>query len=340
MPRKTKMNDLTDAESIASVNPDNARLKQDFLSYLKSVQRSPGTIHGYENDLDIFFVYCAKYLGNKPFASVTKRDLVSFQNWLINENGNSPARVRRIKSAISSLSNYITNILDDEPEFKDFRSIVRKIESPVNQPVREKTVFTDAQLEGLLNALVADEQYEKACVLALAMYSGRRKSELVRFKIDDFKDDNLVCNGALYKTSEPVKTKGFGLGKYIYCYTLAKKFKPYYDMWVDHMKQHGIESVWLFPNENDPSEQMNPSTLNSWALSFSNMLGADFYWHSMRHNFCTYLVRAGLPDGVIQEIIGWSSADMVKVYTDIEADEQIAMWFKDGEISAPNELGL
>ena len=106
LPRSTQMNDLTSPELVAQVNPENLRLKKDFLDYLKSVQRSPGTIRGYENDLDIFFVYCMKNLGNKNFASVSKRDLVSFQNWLINENGNSPSRVRRIKSAISSLSNF------------------------------------------------------------------------------------------------------------------------------------------------------------------------------------------------------------------------------------------
>lgn len=52
------------------------------------------------------------------------------------ENGNSPARVRRVKAALSSLSNYIENILDDE--YEDFRPIIRKIENPQNTPVREK----------------------------------------------------------------------------------------------------------------------------------------------------------------------------------------------------------
>lgn len=47
MPRKTKMNDLTSPELIAQVNPGNARLKQDFIDYLRSMQRSPGTINGY-----------------------------------------------------------------------------------------------------------------------------------------------------------------------------------------------------------------------------------------------------------------------------------------------------
>jgi len=35
--------------------------------------------------------------------------------------------------------------------------------------------------------------------------------------------------------------------------------------------------------------------------------------------------------------VGWTSADMVRVYTDIESEEQIGMWFKDGEITTANK---
>ena len=332
MPRKTKMNDLTSQELVSKINPENIRLKKDFLNYLQSLQRSAGTIRGYENDLDIFFVYCMKNLGNKNFVDVSKRDLVSFQNWLINENGNSPSRVRRIKSAISSLSNFVESILDDEPEFKDFRSIIRKIESPVNQPVREKTVLSDEQLDGLLTILTEKGQFEKACMLALAMCSGRRKAELVRFKVDDFKSENLVCGGALYKTSETIRTKGFGLGKYIYCYTLAKKFKPYFDNWMEFREQHNIKSIWLFPMHGNDEEQMKPETLNSWAITFGNLLGVDLYWHCLRHYFTTHLARSGLPDGVIQEIIGWTSADMVRIYKDLTTEEQLEQYFDENGI--------
>jgi len=335
------MNDLTSPELVALVNPENLRLKKDFLDYLRSVQRSPGTIHGYENDLDIFFVYCMKNLGNKNFAKVSKRDLVSFQNWLINENGNSPSRVRRIKSALSSLSNFIEAILDDEEEFRNFRSIVRKIESPVNQPVRDKTVLSDEQLNCLLQTLSDNGKYEKACMVALAMHSGRRKSELVRFRVDDFKDENLVCGGALYKTSEPMKTKGFGLGKYIYCYTLAKGFKPYLDRWMEQREKDGIDSEWLFPLRDDTTQQMKPETLNSWALSFGKILGVDFYWHSLRHYLTSYLARAGIPDGAIQKLIGWEDISMVGVYKDIDAEEEIGMYFSsDGEFQVDRKKNI
>lgn len=339
MSRKTIINSITSPELIAQINPDNARLKDDFLEYLKSVQRSPGTIAGYRNDLEIFFVWVLQNAKNKFFVDVSKRDLVAFQNWMINENKNSPSRVRRIKAAISSLSNFVENILDDEPEFRGFRSIVRKIENPALQPVREKTVWEDDELEELLDKLVEKQAYDRACYLALAMYSGRRKSELCRFRVSDFDDDKLVCDGALYKSS-PIKTKGRSGGKFIPCYTLAKKFKPYLQMWLDERKRIGLESEWLFPLKANTAEHIGVATANSWANAFTRLSGRDFYAHSIRHYFTTSLARAGIPDGVIQSIVAWESSDMVRLYTDIEADEQIGMYFSNGDISVPDKKGF
>lgn len=337
MSRKTQQNDITSQELLAQVNPQNKELLSDFLSYLKSVQRSEMTIRGYENDIQIAWVWGLKNNGNKPFVEWTKRNIISYQNWLLDKNKNSPARIRRLKAALSSLSNYIESVLDDE--FPNFRNIINKVESPVNRPVREKTVWEDEALEKLLTTLMEQEEYEKACMLALAIYSGRRKAELCRFRVSDFNDANLVCDGALYK-SAPIKTKGRGGGKYINCYTLAKKFKPYFDTWMSAREQLGIQSEWLFPSPSDMSEQIGVGTLNSWANTFSRMTGRDFYFHSLRHAFTTSLVRAGIPDNVITQIVGWESADMCKVYTDIDADEQIGMYFKNGDISTPEKRSI
>ena len=334
------MNSITSPELLAQVNGNNRELKKEFLNYLKAINRSEGTIRQYGSDLDIFFCWVLQNAGNKDFNKITKRDIIAFQGWLINDNQNSPARVRRLKATISSLSNFCENILSDEEEdYASFRSIVRKIENPPLQPVREKTVWEEEELEELLKKLTDSGEFEKACMLALGVYSGRRKSELCRFRVSDFQDDKLVCGGALYK-SDPIRTKGRGDGKIIPCYTLAKKFQPYLDNWLKERKEKQIESEWLFPDQNDPNGQIAISTLNSWANVFSRMSGRDFYWHSLRHAFTTGLAKAGIPDGVIQSIVSWESADMVRLYKDIDADEEIGMYFQDGEIRAPERKTL
>lgn len=334
MSRKTKMNSITTPELLAQVNPENKQLLADFMDYLRSVQRSETTIHGYENDIQIAWVWCLQNNNNTFFVNWTKRNIVAYQNWLFNSNENSPARIRRLKAALSSLSNYICNVLDDE--FPNFRNIINKVENPVNRPVREKTVWEDEELENLLDTLIKKKKYDKACYLALAMYSGRRKAELCRFRVSDFDEDKLVCGGALYK-SAPIKTKGRGGGKIINCYTLAKKFKPYFDLWMAFRKEKGISSEWLFPDKANLSEHIPISTANSWSNTYTRLSGKPSYIHSLRHYFTTSLAKAGIPDGVIQSIVAWESGDMVRLYKDIDADEEIGMYFKDGEIATPDK---
>ena len=334
------MNVITSPELIEQINKDNINLKNDFLNYMRATHKSLGTINAYDSDLNIFFVWVLQNANNKKFIDINKRDIIAYQNWLIYDNGNSSARVRRLKAAISSLSNYCENILaDDDPDFKDFRSIVRKIENPPMQAAREKTVWEESELDELLSKLVELKSYERACYLALAMCSGRRKAELCRFKVSDFDDTRLVCDGALYK-SAPIKTKGRGGGKMINCYTLAKKFKPYLDLWLKEREKLGIKSEWLFPNKVNMDEHILISTANSWAETYTRLSGKECYIHSLRHYFTTSLAKAGIPDGVIQSIIAWTSADMVKLYKDIDADEEIGMYFKNGEISVADKKGL
>ena len=340
MGRKTKCNKITTPELLAQILPANKALQKEFLAYLKGINRSPSTIAGYENDLDIFFVWNLQN-DNKPFQKITKRDLVRYQSWLINENENSSSRVRRLRSAISSLSNYIENIIADEDEdFAGFRSIVKKIEAPPLEATREKTVWSDAEINDLLGKLVDEKQFEKACCVALAAFSGRRKSELMRYRIDFFCKENLIADGALYMTPK-IKTKGRGTtGKMLQTYILAKRFQPYLDLWVEERKTKGTESDWLFPDPLSPSQPRKASTLNSWATTFSKMLNRPVYWHSYRHAFTSMLLEAGLPENVVTEILGWSSAEMVRHYDDRPVSDQIGKYFKGGEVVAPEARGL
>lgn len=325
MARKTVRHKITSPELIEQINPDNQDLIDGFLEYLVSVGKSPTTIEAYTSDLNIAFVWCLTELNNKFFVEWTKRDVQKFQGYLIKHCELNSCRIRRLKACLSSLSNYIENILDDE--FPNFRNIINKIESPPKVAAREKTVFTEEEVKMLLDTLIEQKKYDKACLVALAAYGGRRKSELVRFKVSDFDDSHLICEGALYE-SDFIKTKGRGVnGKQLQCRTLAKEFKPYFDMWMNYRKEKGIESDWLFYNKENPNKQMNVSTLNGWYDGFSNIVGKDFYLHSLRHFFCSALIRAGIPASVIKDMVGWESVEMVDLYSDLSSSESFAKYF-------------
>lgn len=327
--RTTVYNNITSDEKMAQVNPENIQLENDFLEYLASIDRAKSTIKQYKANLHVFWCWNLDNNKNKFFVDLTKREISKFQSHAMSVWGWSPKRIRTVKATISSLSNYIENILDDE--FEGYKPIVRKIESPADVAVRTKTVFSENELQALLDRLVEAGSYMKACALALAMNNGRRKAELPRFKVSYFDDSNLICEGALYKTPEKIMTKGRGSrGKMLDVYTLAGAFKPYFDLWMNERKKLGIKSEWLFPKFKDGKwidEQIDTILLDSWGNTFSKMLEKPFYWHSLRHYFTTKLSMANLPESVIQEIIGWESSDMVRLYDDQTAESQFDKYF-------------
>lgn len=327
--RKTVYNAITSEEKLKQVNEDNLQLEDDFLEYLISTDRANTTIIQYRAVLHIFWCWNLENNKNKPFVELTKREIARFQNNALNVWGWSPRRMRMAKSVMRSLENYIINILDED--YPDYKRIWDKIESPVNEAVREKSVFTNEELQNLLDILVDRKEYMKACFVALAMYSGRRKAELARFKVSYFTDENLICDGALYKSPEKITTKGRGQrGKPLYVYTLAKPFKPYFDLWIEERQRLGIESDWLFPLFRDgkwQDEQTSPNTFDSWARSFSKILNKPWYPHSMRHRFVTALSEQGIPDSVIKDVVGWTDVSLVSVYCDTEAEDSFDSYF-------------
>lgn len=329
--RTTVYNNITSPEKLMQVNPDNLQLEEDFLEYLVSIDKSKGTIKQYRANLHVFWCWNLDFNKNKFFVDLTKREISKFQSHAMTTWGWSSKRLRTVKATISSLSNYIENILDDE--FEGYKSIVNKIESPADTAVREKTVFTSEELQRLLDILVNSGQYMKACALSLAMCGGKRKAELARFKVSYFDKGNLICEGALYKTPEKIMTKGRGSkGKMLDVYVLAKEFQPYLDLWIEERKKLGIKSEWLFPRYKAGKwldEQIKPVTLDSWAVTFTRLIGnpeKPFYWHCIRHYFTTDLLDK-LPESVVQQIQGWSSSDMLRIYDDRSNDQQLEKYF-------------
>lgn len=324
MGRTTVYNEITNDEKISRINSKNKELMNDFLDYLVSIDRSPNTISQYKSDLLIFFCWNIENNNNKYFVDLTKREVAKFQKYAMTEWKWSSNRLSRVKSCLSSLSNYIENILDDEIE--NYRSIIRKVESPVKKPVREKTIITDQEVDDVLRKLVNDKKYSIACAFALAAFSGARKSELLRFKISYFDNENIMKDAALYKTPETIQTKGRGSqGKASIKYTLLD-FKKYLDLWINEKKEKGFtDSEYIFSNPS--GEVMTVGSLDSYAQTITKYLGKPFYFHALRHQLCTRLFKLGVPSDVIQAYFNWSSADMLSVYNDSEASDSFGKFF-------------
>jgi len=316
-------NNLTDDWS--KVSSENQNLVKDFIRYCKSNDKSPHTIKQYEEWLKVFFCWNYKENGDKFYINLKKRDFVYYFGWC-RDLGMSANRIASLKSVLSSLSSEIELLYEDE--YPNFHNQLRGLEPIKISVVRPKTVISNADMIKILEGLVDAKEYQTACYLALACSSGCRKAELLQMKPGFFTEAAEVFDGYMYCTPE-IRTKGSGKrGKILKKYVIKEMFKPFFDLWMDERKQLGIEVDSLFVTcKNGQYLPATISTANSFAAKISKMFNIEYYTHSSRHFFCTSLKRMKLPDDVITMIIGWSSSDMLKIYSDIPEEEVLEDFF-------------
>lgn len=344
MPRKTVKSLTVTQQDIDNFHEEHKALISEFISYKSAEGKSKETLKVYLNNLYLFFNYFEKNckIKGKPkmFYQLKVKDIISFQSLLINL-GLSGARIANLRSTISSLCNYCENILAEDEDFEEyanFRNPVGKVKAPMKEEVREKTVLTDSQCQDYLDRLVEEKRFQQACAFALAWSSGRRKSELLRIKRSFISDENIKF-GSLYKSPCKIQTKG----KMLEVYVIKNKFKPYFDLWMNERKELGvpdeIDDIFVKKTK-DGWQPAKLSQLNYYADVFSKDMGISFYFHALRHNFTTELLKAGLPEAVVQQIVGWSSLDMVVHYDDREKDELLADYFSEEGIKQKEVKGL
>jgi integrase len=302
MGRKTEKILLTTPEEIEKILPENKELMEDFINYLETTDHSPKSIIVYKNNLLIFFVYLMKKEKNIDFVNVKKRHILNFQNHMV-KNGLSPARIRNIKSTLSSCSLFIESMLDEEPKWENFRNIINKIPSPTLAPVREKTVLSDEQLEFLLDKLVEMNKIQIATFVAFSAFSGTRKAETIQYQRSWFTNEN--CKNGLYVTPE-IRTKGHGVaGKKLQKYCLKSKVDKYLELWDKVRQEKSVEIDDLFVTKRKGEWiPASISTVDSWMATCGKILGVPNYAHMYRHFFVSFLRRENIPIDIIKDIVG------------------------------------
>jgi len=323
MPRKTFRKVITDDESVANINPKNKKISELFLKE-KDTRSSSATIKGYQSDLNIFFVWNLLNNDNKFFIDIKKIEFADFFNYCINELQWNSARFNRMRSCLSSLGLFIERFFDDD--YPNFRNVILKVvESMPKIFIREKTILNDDQVNGLLKYLLENKREQEACWLALAVSSGARFSELLRFTTDIIDENNVIFEGIFIEVSKKIKTKGrTKTGKMLTKYIIKDIFIPYYSKWLekraivlnDNNKEHNFIFI---KKDGSPATEYD---IRYWIADFENFLKVPFYPHSLRHYSSTYLAKIGIPPQLIKELFGWESIDMVELYNDMEVKDR------------------
>lgn len=330
MPRTTFRKIITSPELIAQINPTNTKLMERFLKNY-STKRSPKTVVGYRSDLIIFFVWCVLYCENKSFLKIKKIDLMDFFDYCVLELKWASQRFARCHSCLSSFSTWIERTYDED-EIGNFRNLLPYIDKPTKSAVRPKTVLSNKQIDYLFNELEKQDRVQEQCLLALAISSGARVSELARFTLDLIDENNTAFDGLFLETTREIQTKGRGVnGKMLTKYILKDKFLPYYKKWIAKREiflqenQIKSDSLFIVLNGVNKGKPASADNLKSWIGSWSKILNVDVYPHALRHRQITEFKRMGLEDDLIIALTGWAEGSghtMISVYNDLTAKDR------------------
>lgn len=308
------------------VNPNNKKLLTEFLQHLTLSGHEDITIKEYDYVMSVFFAWNLLYNSNKIFNEILKKDLTEFLSFIRIVFGINESVVNKmiVKIKVFEKWFYVTygkELSRYKPKFVNY-----KVEKVVRK--RTETKLNDRLVKRLLDYFVERERYEEACFLALAVYSGRRRSELLRFKVHYFDEENLICNGGLYKTPEKI-----ALGeqddcvKKAYMYVLAPDFKPYLDMHLKEREKKGFQSEWLFSDtHSDGSTHLSKQFSNRVKREIGSYINMKFDWQLAKVYFNERLLDYGLPIEAIRIIAG-TNYKYIKDYNVEENDEFLGNYF-------------
>lgn len=327
--RETYRKVITSEELIAQINPENIKLMERFLKNF-ATKRSPKSVIVYRSNLNMFFCWCVENLDNKAFKDIRKLNFLDFFDYALMELKWSPARFSQMHSCLSSFSDWIETYMDDVEGYEDFRNIVKKVEKPAKEAVREKTVLQKEDIDKIFAVLEQDGKTQEQCLLALAISCGARISELARFTTELIDEDNTVFDGLFLKTTEKIKTKGRGTtGKMLDKFILKDMFLPYYKKWLpireQIMKETNQEHDYIFiTKDGNPA---NADRLRDWIGTWGNIVDRPSYPHLYRHRHISMLRENSVDDELIVYLTGWAEGTghaMIAIYDD--ADISMKEW--------------
>lgn len=319
MSRKTFRKVITSPELIEQISPKNKKLMKMFLKH-KNAKCSDTTIVGYESDLNIYFCYNVVNNENKFFIDTKKIELSEFFDYGLLELKWSGNRYSRMRSLLSSFSDFIVDYLDDD--YPDFKNLINKAVPKVPKvPVRKKTVLLPEQVYELRDSLIKKNKLCQATYLMLLASSGARISETLRITTDLIDENHTAFGDLFLETTDEIKTKGHGKTGFMMTRFIIKDvFLPIYKQWLpireEIMKENNKNHNAIFV-KND-GEPVSESTVRSWIETWEKVLGMNLYAHAFRHFVVSDLTRKGCSSDFIIAVMKWKSAEMYRIYNDIE----------------------
>jgi len=83
------------------------------------------------------------------------------------------------------------------------------------------------------------------------------------------------------------------------------------------IEQKSLHDKYVFVYNGKPAQQVNTK---SWRNAIRNAGLDGFRLHDLRHTWASWHIQSGTPLYVLQELAGWSSAEMLRRYAHLSSE--------------------
>lgn len=295
--RADKLPEVTD-EMWEKVLPEHKELFDEYFEV--NQQLSKETIKQYASALKQWFYWVYIKLDNKPMYEISKRDFAKYMSFLRN-NGMSSSALSLKKSAVSTLCNYIENMIaDDDQRYKTFRNITKGLPPIPKNVVYNKIKVTKEEYELMMKVLQGKDDLFGMAWLATAFNVGARRAEIIQFRTEIL--NYPMDDGKNYVLSHIVRGKGASDDGKPLEYMINKEALKYMRLWVNN---RGFEHDYIFAKKIGDDIRV---VSDDWADSFcsnilSYILERRVNPHIFKASCITFLLEQGVDIALVSKYV-------------------------------------
>lgn len=277
---------------------------------IKDSSISDGNKKNYRTDL---YLHIMPKLKNLDISQLKKKD---YQLFLNSFAGKGESLVKKIRITLMRIIKYAI-----ENEYMPDRMI--SLNLPQTIAIKRRDILTEEQIKLLVKA---QKEYTPAFVFITMVTTGLRPCELYHIKYEDIDFDKKILHINKSKTDNGIRI--IPLPDYTINLIIEDR---------DRLLVQGINPVYVFHQQVDPTLPLNASTLNkTWRTTLRTMdiiNGAKVYRneiiestisnkdklsaYNLRHTYCTILNNCGIGEYFKKRLMGHTLSDSItdSVYT-------------------------
>ena len=275
-------------------------LIEKFLDYLQLEKNySSNTLSAYKRDLIQYNKFIIENNGN---LEIENADYKIIRSWIVSMV-NSNISNRSINRKVSSLKSFYKFLIKTDT----IKSSPLKAHSPLKQSKKIQVPFSQEEINSLLDSDFFTNDYKgvlQKSIIAFFYFTGVRRIELINIKESDISLESSTIKVMGKRSKEriiPILPK------------LKKSLKYYREIKSKFTGNTSPEYLFISKNGKQLSEKFVYRTVNEYFKLVSPKIKKAP--HVLRHSFATHLINEGADINSVKELLGHSSLSATQVYS-------------------------